>query len=630
MHILATSDVHGALFDQAIPQADGLDFGSLRTIASMVSSKRQAHPNCMLVDNGDFLQGAPFCDFLASKDLDPSTAHPIISAMNIMGYDAVGLGNHEFDYGLPYLEKAVAQAQFPLICSNLMSPRACWLPSVILQKKLQGTQKGQHVVNIGILSVMPQHVLKWNHLHMSKQVCARNMLHSARETAARLREAGADLVLALAHTGLGLPTAGPDSENLAILMAEHCDIDAMVCGHIHEVFPNTAVPNSPAVNATTGHIRGVPTVMPGFNASHLGEITLELRQVGAQWRVQDSQVNLHATQAQPLGGQDALSKQLDRIFQPLRTSAERASRAVVAQTDWPIHSYFACLPDDPSVALTAAAQQHFAQSLVGKQIPRDIPILSAACPYKFGGKSGPEHFTDLPIGKVQVKDLHDLQPFQNAAYALLMTGYDIRNWLEMSAGWFRHLQVQSGTSDLLAPDFPCYSFDVIFGLNYEIDLTQPAKFTRFGNRIPHNGSGVAPKKGRISNLMFDGLPLQDDQPFVLVTNSYRAGGGGNFPIPATTQTLPLPTMAIRDLIKDYLQEGSHRPDLTSAPWKFRAISGTQAKFHSSHLALDHARHWPLLTPDISRPAPQGFVEFTYDFNRTSPLAFLDHPAYIQS
>ncbi len=165
---------------------------------------------------------------------------------------------------------------------------------------------------------------------------------------------------------------------------------------------------------------------------------------------------------------------------------------------------------------------------------------------------------------------------------------------------------------------------MIFGVTYEIDLSQPAKFSRYGDPVPNAGTG------RITNLCFEGRPVRDGQAFVLVTNTYRASGGGNFPIPVQTKTLAMPRHGIRTLIEEYLHDHNRTVPLPNAPWKFSPISNTKAVFTTSAAAQTHLPHWPHVAVSTNTSVSRGFAEFTYDFSQTSPLAFSDHPAYIQS
>ncbi len=239
-------------------------------------------------------------------------------------------------------------------------------------------------------------------------------------------------------------------------------------------------------------------------------------------------------------------------------------RAPVGDIASPINSYFALVADDPSVQLVNAAQLWYAAKLIaGTPSLRGLPILSAAAPFKAGGRGGPDYYTDVKAGPIAIKNLADIYLYPNMLRAVKIDGATVREWLERSAGIFRRIDPGSTVEQPLLDDaFASYNFDVIDGVTYLIDPTQPSRYDEDGKLIDS-------KARRILDLKFAGTPIDEKQLFILVTNNYRASGGGGFPgCDGSTVVLEAPDLN-RDALVRYIVETKHVEPRADGNWRFK-------------------------------------------------------------
>ena len=120
LRIMETTDIHVHVFPYDYYGDKPNDTLGLARTASIIDKIRAEAGNSFLVDNGDFLQGNPMGDYMAYQHgMKEGDVHPVIKAMNVLGYEAGTLGNHEFNYGLDYMFKVLSGANFPYVCANL-------------------------------------------------------------------------------------------------------------------------------------------------------------------------------------------------------------------------------------------------------------------------------------------------------------------------------------------------------------------------------------------------------------------------------------------------------------------------------------------------------------------------------
>lgn len=615
LRIMETTDLHVHVFPYDYYGDRPLDTVGLARTAALIEDIRAEAANALLIDNGDFLQGNPMGDYIAyERGMKEGDMHPVIAAMNTLGFDASTLGNHEFNYGLSFLEKSLAGANFPVVCANIArslgaSPTeddTLLPPYVILDHKVTDGAGENLPIRVGLIGFVPPQVMNWDRKHLEGNVQARDIVESARAWVPQMREAGCDLILALSHSGIGSADHTEGMENASVPLAAVEGIDAILTGHSHLVFPSSTYDGLPGLDTAAGTIMGKPGVMGGFWGSHMGLIDLMIERDGGGWRVLT-----HTSEARPIyerGDDRSITPTVESVPAVLAAVQQEHDetlayvRRAVGKTDAALHSYFALVADDPSVQIVSNAQAWYIEQMMVGTPHEGLPILSAAAPFKSGGRGGPEYYTDVPVGDVAIKNVADLYLYPNTVRAVRVTGAQVKDWLERSAGMFN--QIEPGASDavLLNPEFPSYNFDVIDGVTYQIDLSQPSKYNREGEVINEGAT-------RIVNLMYDGAPLDPGQEFIIATNNYRAGGGGSFPGASPETTIFEAPDTNRDVIVRYIVEKGTVSPRADGNWSFAPMEGTTVIFETGPAGAGYADSVPGVEIEEAGMSDTGFALF---------------------
>lgn len=615
LRLMETTDLHVHVFPYDYYADKEVDTVGLARTASIVKSIRAEATNTLMLDNGDFLQGNPMGDYIAyERGMKEGDMHPVIQAMNTLGFDASTLGNHEFNYGLDFLMKSLAGANFPVVSANVVKKvgakpsddETLVKPYVLLDRKLTDGAGEQHDIKIGIIGFVPPQIMNWDRRHLEGKVQARDILDAARSWVPQMKEAGADIIIALSHSGIGAAKEEDLMENASVPLAAVEGIDAIMTGHSHLVFPSGSYADYPGVDVSQGTIHGKPATMGGFWGSHLGLIDLMLERDGGRWRIVS-----HSAEARAISQRNedrsvmALVESDPEILASVQQDHDETLayvRRAVGKTDADLHSYFALVADDPSVQIVSNAQTWYIEQMLKGTEHEGLPILSAAAPFKAGGRGGPEYYTDVPKGDVAIKNVADLYLYPNTARAVRVTGAQVKDWLERSAGMFNQITPGQQDQPLLSDSFPSYNFDVIDGVSYQIDLSQPSKF---GSK----GEIQNPKASRITNLQFDGQPIDLKAEFIIATNNYRASGGGEFPGALGDTIVFEGPDTNRDVIVRYIVEKGTISPRADANWRFAPMEGTSVLFETGPKAADYVDEVKGVEMEQVGDTEAGFAQF---------------------
>ncbi|MCJ2148354.1 multifunctional 2',3'-cyclic-nucleotide 2'-phosphodiesterase/3'-nucleotidase/5'-nucleotidase [Bacillus paralicheniformis] len=585
LSILGTTDIHAHIMDyDYYADKETAEFGLART-AQLIEKHRSRNPNTILVDNGDLIQGNPLGEYIFKHEreaiISGTKTHPIIDVMNKLHYDAGTLGNHEFNYGLEFLDGTIKGAEFPIVNANIKTPdgKNKYTPYHIEERTLTDESGQKHQLKVGYIGFVPPQILTWDKKHLDGKITVQDITESAKETIPKMKQEGADVIIAIAHSGIENGEQAAGAENAVYDLALKTEgIDAIISGHQHGLFPGTDYPGNGVIDNQKGTINGIPVVMPKNWGSHLGIIDMQLEQDGGKWTVKDASAKTEA-----IAGN--VTSRHETVVSAIKDTHEKTLeyvRAPVGQTEADINSFFAQVKDDPSIQIVTDAQKWYAEDVMKGTEYENLPILSAGAPFKAGGRNGADYYTNIKAGNLAIKNIGDLYLYDNTLYIVKLTGSEVKDWIEMSAGQFNQIDPsKSGEQALLNPDFRSYNFDVIDGVTYQIDVTQPAKYNASG--------GVKnPQTNRVKQLSYNGKPVRDDQEFLVVTNNYRASGGGGFPHLTQDKVVYAAADENRQVLMNYIMEKKTVNPAADNNWSIAPIKGADVTFESSLLAKPFA------------------------------------------
>lgn len=617
VRILATTDLHTNLVNYDYYQDKPVETLGLAKTAVLIEKAKKENPNVLLVDNGDTIQGTPLGTYKAIVDpVEKGEQHPMYAALQALGFEAGTLGNHEFNYGLDYLNRVIETAGMPLVNANVLDPatgKFIYQPYKIIEKTFTDTQGRLTTVKIGVTGIVPPQILNWDKANLEGKVVVRDSVEAIRDIIPEMRKAGADITLVLSHSGIGDDKYEKGEENEGYQIASLPGVDAVVTGHSHAEFPSGNgtgfYEKYPGVDGVNGKINGTPVTMAGKYGDHLGVIDLKLNYTDGKWKVTDSKGSIRKVDTKS----NVADQRVIEIAQESHQGTINYVRQQVGTTTAPITSYFALVKDDPSVQIVNNAQLWYAKQELAGTPEANLPILSAAAPFKAGTRGDATAYTDIPAGPIAIKNVADLYLYDNVTAILKVNGAQLKEWLEMSAGQFNTIDPNnSQPQNLVNTDYRTYNFDVIDGVTYEFDITQPNKYDREGKLANPNAS-------RVRNLKYQGKEIDPNQEFIVVTNNYRSNG--NFPGVREASLNRLLNLENRQAIINYILAVKNINPSADQNWHFAdTIKGLDLRF----LTADKAKNLIGTDGDIvylAASAQEGFGEykFVYVAPKTEPV-----------
>jgi 2',3'-cyclic-nucleotide 2'-phosphodiesterase / 3'-nucleotidase len=621
LRILETTDLHANMMNYDYYQdKEVANFGFAKT-ATLIKKAKDEAKNSLLFDNGDLIQGSPLGDYVAKVNkLEKGEVHPVYKAMNLLGYDAGNLGNHEFNYGLEFLDRTLKGAAFPYVNSNVYiddkdgneaNDKNAFTPYVIIDKEVTDEDGQKHTIKVGVIGFVPPQITQWDAPRIGGKVIAKDIVDTAKKFVPEMKAKGADLIVAIPHSGIDLNANGKNEENAVYNLSKVEGINAILFGHSHATFPNAKWEGTPGVDVKKGTINGVSTVQAGMWGDNLGIIDLTLTKKDGKWAIADTQSSTRVIFVKEGSANKSVVDTHQGVVDAVKhehAATIEYMKGALGTTTGPINSYFSQIKDNEAIQVLNAAQKWYTEKAIQGTPYEKLPVLSAAAPFKAGTRDNPNYYTNVPKGTLQLKNAADLYLYDNnTLQAIVVTGANIKEWLEMTAGQFNQIKTDvKEEQNIINGDYRSYNFDVIDGVTYEVDVTQPAKYDASGKVVNANAN-------RIVNLMFDGKPIDPAQKFVVATNDYRASG--SFPGVKGSEIIVKAPDSSRDVVANYVLEKKTIDPTPDNNWKFKSIDADVNVFF---LSSPEAEKLVQPTDNYKYVAldPSGFAKYSMNLKAT--------------
>lgn len=526
LRIMETTDLHGNMMNFDYFKDQNIDTFGLTKTANLIHQARQEVKNSVLVDNGDLIQGSPMADYALNKGLNKGDIHPVYKALNTLDYVVGNIGNHEFNFGLDFLQNSQAGANFPYVNANVYDAKTnkpFFRQYIILDKPVVDRDGKQHTIKIGYIGFVPPQIMQWDKLNLEGKVIVKDITQTAKELVPEMKKQGADIIVAIPHSGVSAEPYKALAENSVYYLSQVEGINAIMFGHSHGVFPSEDFKSLPNTDINTGNINHIPAVMPGQWGSHLGVVDLVIEGDKSNWKVVSGK-----SQARPIfdvKNKKALVDADQNIVKVLKDDHEGTREFVgkpIGKVSTDINSYLALVEDTSALQIISDAQIDYVKQFVQGDPDLDgLPILSAIAPFKAGGrKNDPTAYVDVKKGDLTFRNAADIYLYPNILSTVKITGKEVKEWLECSAGVYNQIDINSPQPQYLInwDKFRTYNFDTIDGVSYQIDITKPARYDG-------NCQLINPDSERIVNLTYQQKPIDTNQAFLIATNNYRAYTG---------------------------------------------------------------------------------------------------------
>ena len=509
--VLGTTDLHGNILPIDY-YTDKPDNRGLAKVATLIRQVRKDNPNVVLVDSGDTIQGTPLAYFHNKKNNTPP--HPMMLTMSALKYDAMAVGNHEYNFGLKVLEKARSEANFPWLSANTYdegTTNTHYKPYIV--KAVGG-------VRVGILGLTTPGVPTWENKPNYAGLEFHEPLPEAKKWVPVLRDKErADVVVIAMHMGveedLRTGQLNPGSvlnENQAVTIARQVPgVDVIFMGHTHRDVPDLFV-------------NGVLLTQANHWGRHLARADLYLDKVGDRWRMA-----ARSARTIPVDDKVEADAEIAKLTEPYHKETQAWLSTAIGESTAELTATEARFKDTAILDLIQRVQMD-----VGKA------DVSMAAVFNLQAR--------IPKGQVTVREMAGLYVYENTLVVLEVTGQQVKDALEHSAKYFRPYEGGKTLVELVDDKIPAYNFDIAEGVTYEINIRRP-----FGQRI--------------QKLMFKGKPLAPNQKVRLATNNYRVNGGGGYSMYKNAPVIYRSGEEIRELIIDWVERNKTIPTEPTNNWK---------------------------------------------------------------
>lgn len=509
INILGTSDIHSFINDEDYINNLRNEKYGLVSLVSTIENFRQENKNTYLVDVGDLLSGNPLGNHIIKRynqDEFYYKESPIICSLNTLNYDVATVGNHDFDNGINFLKWSYSGAQFPIVLSNVTSNQSKknLYPEYIMKEKEVLDELGNtHLLKIAYIGLVPVQTMLFNKSKLESEITISDMLSASDAAAKKAKKEGADLVIALAHSGIDVSPAEDGMENVTFYLAQNPNIDGILFGHTHEIFPSSRTIPNKNINVEVGQIFGKPAAQPGKWGESISAISFVLEQKNNKWVIKDSK-GYQLEKTDSVASSDTIKK-ISTCIQSTEQDLKNNLDNEVSQDSFTIDNNFNLIGTDSLTPVLADS----IRSHVKKYISEDEKVLISISP-SFSLQD-PNFTVDIKNRKLTNKDLSKIF-YPASLSALKVNKQQLTEWLEMSSNIYN--TPQNGSTSLINTNAHSFLFYPIMGLTYDVNISKLPLYDLNGKKNPEA------TVGRISNIRNNNVELTDTDSFIIIASKY--------------------------------------------------------------------------------------------------------------
>ena len=624
--IVFTTDLHGHLTTTNFESGNAVKEGTLARAVTKINEERGkvATGNSFLFDIGDVLYDYS-TDFM--YEYDDTSVQPIFQAMATLNYDAITLGNHEFEYSLPYLVEQYQGSGLndKVVLSNVKDAntgKPIWNENKIIERTVTATNGQQFVIKVGVVGeTIP--TLSKKRTDYTGVLSTEDMLQNASAQAAQLKAAGADLVVVLAHAGIGTENPESMSENVTYAMTKDPNIDVVLAGHLHKNYPleektSPEFYTLPGVDRTTGLTNGKNLVMAAENGKYLGVADLTLQKTDSGVQIADRSSKILKVDSDVTVDNNLNQNFLGNWWQILIANCSTILAEIANDANY--QNYFGLLEDNSGIQLVNNAKISFGLNYINtvKTDYKDLPVIGVST-YERSGMDDAMDYYDME-GDFLQSYLSSLEKYKTAIYVYQVTGAQLKEWLEWSASAYVNSATQQSAvapeqmsnvaQTVLAKDWKNNwgTYFVFDGIEYTIDTTTDARYDFNGNLVCNSN--------RVKNVTINGAPILDSGKYIVVGDRFSSTA----PLPTDIKANKLYSSNERcqNIIKEYIEDCSMNGTLKSlhdSNWNVLFAPDKKYIVESGSQSEDEAKKKPWITESLGEY--NHYQYYMADFSKMS-------------
>ena len=439
LRLIYTSDIHGQVTTEDYESGKIFETGGLSRAFTLIKTARSEvkSGNSMLFDLGDALYDYT-TDYIYESN--SSAKQPIYTAFSKMGYDAMTLGNHDFDYTLDYIKNQLSGAGLSgkVVLSNVTDTNTgahIWAENKIITKNLV-TDSGQTIpVKVGLIGVTVPSLSK-KRTSYKGVLTGEDIVNTVKKEVPVLKTNGADIIVVLAHSGIGTANPAQLDANTGYALTKISGVDAVLCGHAHVDFPSPSgskYDNLPGVNLSTGLVNGKPLMQVQNRGASVGVVDLQISKSGNKPVITGRSTSLRKVDATTVADQ-TINGCLGNWSKTFMADCSQILSEIDSETE--LQNYFGTMEDSDAIQLLNEIKISYGLRYINttNTAYKSYPVVAASSYLKYGSDDG-DDYVDIQ-DEFKKSNMYELVKYKTGLYIYKMSGAQIKEWLEWSASCY--------------------------------------------------------------------------------------------------------------------------------------------------------------------------------------------------